>query len=385
VFTTNNALADATRRDHAEARPPVVRDPRAAVGRVPRRVLRQRLRVNAGVRAPWFTRDLNNYCFTSSDTGFVECFGSATDPRNATFATLNPTIQGPAAAHPQVRRHPAQRRPGVRHHARSVDVRELLEGPAGAGHRRAVQRVLLRPEHRLGPAEPETTDNFDAGVRYTTSRIQAQLVGWYTGYDNRLASAYDPVTDRNLYRNLGTVTKYGIDGSIAFRPVDPVVLYVFGSWLESEIEDDVVGGECTAAQVSRAIFGCTTVGQTLLVATAGNREAGAPAYTYGAQGRVTLGPVDLGLTAKRTGGRYIYDTNLPVFAGTAPTSGAITPRASTRSIRRRPRLLDGQPRRADQPRVDRLVDERTYLQLNVYNLFDQLYVGNFTSGSTRAT
>ena len=27
-----------------------------------------------------------------------------------------------------------------------------------------------------------------------------------------------------------------------------------------------------------------------------------------------------------------------------------------------------------------MLDERTYLQLNVYNLFDQLYVGNYTTG-----
>ncbi len=33
------------------------------------------LTVNVGVRAPWFTRDLTNYCFTSSSGGFVECFG----------------------------------------------------------------------------------------------------------------------------------------------------------------------------------------------------------------------------------------------------------------------------------------------------------------------
>jgi iron complex outermembrane receptor protein len=54
-----------------------------------------RIITTVGIRAPFFKRDLNNNCFTSSDTGFVECFGSATDPRNATYAGLNPTIQGP--------------------------------------------------------------------------------------------------------------------------------------------------------------------------------------------------------------------------------------------------------------------------------------------------
>ena len=147
--------------------------------------------------------------------------------------------------------------------------------------------------------------------------MQAQLVGWYTKYKNRLASAYDPETDRNVYRNLGDVEKYGIDGSLAWQPIDELFLYAFGSYLESEIKDDVQAGECSAAQVAGGTYGCTTVGSALFVATAGNRESGAPEYTYGVQARTLLGPVDFGVTAKRTGSRFIYETNLPLYAGTA--------------------------------------------------------------------
>ena len=43
-----------------------------------------KLVVNAGLRAPFFKRDLNNFCAASSPT-FVECFGRD-DPRYATFA-----------------------------------------------------------------------------------------------------------------------------------------------------------------------------------------------------------------------------------------------------------------------------------------------------------
>src|SRR3546814_5616886 len=88
---------------------------------------------------------------------------------------------------------------------------------------------------------PETTDNFDAGVRYTSSKVQAQISGWYTIFNNRLASAYDPVTDRTIYRNLGRVDKYGIDGSIAYTPIPEVQLSVFGSYLKSKTKDNVPG------------------------------------------------------------------------------------------------------------------------------------------------
>ncbi|MGZ8999417.1 MAG: TonB-dependent receptor plug domain-containing protein, partial [Allosphingosinicella sp.] len=37
-----------------------------------------RLIVQAGIRAPFFTRDLTNYCATTSSTGFLECFNTNT-------------------------------------------------------------------------------------------------------------------------------------------------------------------------------------------------------------------------------------------------------------------------------------------------------------------
>ncbi len=52
------------------------------------------LTVQAGVRAPFFTRRLTNNCFTSSASGFVECFGTgATIPGNV--QALNPTWAAP--------------------------------------------------------------------------------------------------------------------------------------------------------------------------------------------------------------------------------------------------------------------------------------------------
>ena len=46
----------------------------------------------------------------------------------------------------------------------------------------------------------------------------------------------------------------------------------------------------------------TAAGAIIYAPTAGKRESGAPAYTFGGSARGTLGPVELGVTAKRTGG-----------------------------------------------------------------------------------
>src|SRR5690606_21183749 len=108
---------------------------------------------------------------------------------------------------------------------------------------------------------PETTDNFDAGVRYSSSQVQAQVGLWYTIFNDRLASSFDPETERNVYRNLGRVDKYGIDGSISYRPIPEFSIYAFGSYLKSKIKDDVLNG-------------FDGNGDPIYAETAGKRESG---------------------------------------------------------------------------------------------------------------
>ena len=107
------------------------------------------------------------------------------------------------------------------------------------------------------------------------------------------------------------------------------------------------------------------------MATAGNRESGAPSYSYGASVRGNWGPVELGLTAKRTGGKYIYDTNLPIYGGTVADPVEIFPAKTPAYWLVN---LDARFSFAD------FGLEKTYVQFNVYNLFDELYVGKYTSG-----
>lgn len=311
------------------------------------------LRVTAGVRAPFFTRDLNNYCFTTSDSGFVDCFGEG-DPRNADYAEANPTVQGPQQ---RVLKYD-KILPNAGFIVNPVDRFSIFgnysKGLQVPGTDALYNAFFFPADTPSARPAPETSDNFDLGLRYSSPIIQGQLVGWYTKYQNRLASAYDPVTERNVYRNLGPVDKYGIDGSIAIQPIPEFMIYAFGSYMKSEIKEDI---ESAGA----------------LIPTAGKREAGAPAYSYGVQARATLGPVELGATAKRTGGRYIYDTNLPVMAGGEEVYPAKTNAYWLVNLDARVSLEWAG------------LDDRTYLQLNVYNLFDELYVGTFTSSLTQGT
>jgi len=302
------------------------------------------LTVNLGVRAPFFKRDLNNYCSTATAAGNLRCFGS--DTANAAYAVINPTVQGP------------QRRvfkydkilPNaglVYDFSNAVSVfGNYSKGLQVPGTDNLYQSFFFAPDNANANPRPETTDNFDLGVRYRSSKLQAQLSGWYTIYKDRLASAYDRDLDQTIYRNLGQVDKYGVDGSISYRPVPEVMVYAFGSYLKSKIQDDVA------------------LSSTTVALTAGKRESGAPVYSFGGRVQGDVAGLLVGIQAKRTGPRYINDQNLPVVISGVQVYGAKAPAYTVVDLDARYSLESlGAPGIA--------------VQLNITNLFDKFYVGGF--------
>ncbi|MCL6697258.1 TonB-dependent receptor [Sphingomonas sp. NSE70-1] len=343
------------------------------------------LTVNVGARMPFFKRDLENFCYTSSAGGFVECAGGD-DAVNEDIGEFNPTYSQPDHR--------------VLKYSKFLPTLGAIYDftPQISAFGSYTKNISVPSTDNLYNAfffpegtdeakpDPETTDSFDLGVRYRSSKIQAQVATWYTKFNNRLASAYDPELDATVYRNLGKVTKWGIDGSVAYSPMKELTVYAFGSWMQSEIKDNIQLGQfglvedCdnipAAALPSDIIRSCAL--------TAGNRESGQPKYTYGLSATGTLGPVDLGITAKRTGERYVFDNNAQMFNNGINLTN----------------LNDANP--ANDPAViyDKVADaywlvnldarfnlgyfsqelDKTYIQLNVYNLFDTFYVGGFGGG-----
>ncbi len=352
-----------------------------------------RLVVTAGVRAPFFKRDLTNNCFTSSAGGFVECFGT-----NTTLATtaqgLNPyvattnattgaiTVTGWATPQNRVLEY-SKVLPNV---GFVFDVASnfsvfgnFSQGLSVPGTDNLYNAFYFPAGTARAKPTPETTDNFDFGVRYRSGMVQAQMSVFYNQFHNRLASAYDPEINQTVFRNLGDVKKYGIDGSIAFMPSENFSIYLFGSVLKSEIRDNLAVGE-------------NLDGSPIFALTAGRREAGAPKYTFGATARANFGPVEFGLTAKRTGERFIFDTNEALFTGTFLANGAKACTAVPVCTAPTTAVAATQVYGATAPaywlvNFDARVNleflglnDKTYLQLNVYNLFDQFYVGGFGGG-----
>jgi len=352
-----------------------------------------RLTVNVGVRAPFFIRRLHNYCFTSSASGFVECFGQ--DPvREAQILTNQPYTFDPVTGRVLTGWSPPQKRkfkydkllPNV---GLIFDIIPRLSVFANYAKGLSVPSTdnlynsfFFAPDTEQAKPKPELTDSVDGGLRYRTGKIQAQISGWYTHFTNRQASAFDPELNVSVFRNLGTVNKWGIDGSVAYEPIRNITLYAFGSWNKSKIQDNIQVASLPVGVTCDTIDPTTPQAFRSCAFTKGNRESGAPKYTYGLSATGEYGPVHLGIEAKRTGPRFIFDNNAAMFRGDVDIAGV----GGSEQIfgRTAPAywLINLDARVDLEPLSPTL--KKTYLQLNVYNLFDKFYVGGFGGGLSQS-
>ncbi|MCR5872556.1 MULTISPECIES: TonB-dependent receptor [unclassified Sphingomonas] len=329
------------------------------------------LTVNVGLRLPFMRRNLTNYCATSSASGFVECFTGDTAAQTAWLA-FRPTQTVPGVGTFPTQG-PQQRIFNYKKVLPNIGLvydltsnisafGNFSQGLQAPGTDNLYNSFYFPTTADQAQPRPEKTDNFDLGMRYRSSKVHAQVVGWYTNYTDRLASAYDPELDRTVYRNLGTVKKYGIDANISWQPISALSVYAFGSLLESEIKDNV-------------LLATRTNGTQVFAPTAGKREAGAPTYTFGAGFNADAGPVAFGANVKRTGSRYVFDDNTAITTGQI-TSAGVDSRVQIYPAKTPAYTLVDLHARVKMDWAG--LGEKTYFQFNVMNLFDELYVGGFS-------
>ncbi len=346
--------------------------------------------LNAGIRAPFFRRNLTNYCATSSAAGFVEC-GTPSQVAGFLAGTPNQTVVPSAAAAAGATctttapvtctfptQGPQQRifnykkvLPNIGYTwslTPQIDVfGNYSKGLQVPGTDNLYNSFYFPKGSDRAQPKPETSDNFDLGVRYRSSTLQAQFGGWYTDYKNRLAQSYDPDLDKSIYRNLGKVRKYGFDATVAYQPVHEIAVYAFGSYLHSEILNDVEVARTTAAGPLGPI------GTVIYAPTKGKRESNAPVYTFGGGATFNFEPVSFGIDAKRTGPRYLYDTNEPARQIAGGTTYQIFPNKAPAYT------LVNLNARVDLTWAG--LNKQTYFQVNVLNVFNEYWVGSINSGN----
>lgn len=311
--------------------------------------LDEKLRVELGLRAPFFKRNLDTRCFIQTGgSGFATC---TSQPIN-TLVIVPPSQTGNFPAGSLFAPFKAEYKydkllPNAGVTYKLSDEASLFASYAKGFSAPRTDNLYRAPRVDV---KPETTDAFDLGLRYTTGRIQAQATGWYIGYKNRIVSSFNQDLGISLDRNVGKVTSYGFDGSIAYQPIDALSLIGLVSYIDTEIKSNVQTGSATVDcgnSATNVPAGCAP--------TAGKFVTETPKWQVGGRAQLVLGPVELGVQGKWVDDRFATDTNDVKVKGYT--------------------LVDLDARLS----LAQWGLEKTYFQVNVSNLFDEFYFGNIST------
>ncbi|WP_296176805.1 TonB-dependent receptor [uncultured Brevundimonas sp.] len=258
------------------------------------RFLEDTLRVNVGVRAPFFKREMNQNCYSQSKSSSVVCSTeTAVKQADGTYK-LGTRSQSYLA--------PYEREVEFDDILPNVNVSWNFTGAHWVYGSFAQSLTLPRTDNLYtvffdtdgditSPiTEPEKTTTYDLGYRYQTGTLIASANVWYTKFDNRIVSRYDQDLGVSFDSNVGDVDLYGFDSQIGWSPVEGLSLYATASYTDSEIANDYLDG-------------------TTVIKTGGKSLTETPDWTFGGRVQYETGPLQVGAQVKYTGERWVTDEN----------------------------------------------------------------------------
>ena len=319
------------------------------------RYLDDALTINIGVRAPFFKRELNQYCYSQNGSSNVRCTTETPSAvlanGNVQFASTGGT-QWIAPYEAEFEFDDVLPNAGVTYrfggvHTLYASYAEGLSAPRTDNLYQPVRTAS--GELDFSAAVPETTKSYDLGYRLRTSNVIGALAVWMTEYDNRIVSAFDadpssPFFGLSIDRNVGRVDLMGVDAQLGWEINDAFTVYGSVSYNDSEIKEDLA------------------LSATTFLPTEGKALVETPEWTYAARvdWQVTQN-FGMGLQAKYTGERFVTDVN-----------DEVSPEFTVVDFDARYDLSDV------------FGAKNAFLQFNITNLFDEEYQGNFSTG-TNAT
>jgi iron complex outermembrane receptor protein len=297
------------------------------------------LLVNVGARAPFFKRELHNFCY-QADTFTAYCTNQAPtavagtdDGAGQTLVTL------PGQGTTQYGR--------PREFTRKYDkVLPNLGVSYSFGEHSSVYgsyaETLSAPrtddlyDKKLASPNPEISHVVDFGYRFQSPTILFAASLWANNFTNRIERAFNEQDNIAFSVNIGDVKQKGFDAQFGFKPEDYLSFYASFSYQDSELQENIAG---------------TTLGSLLL--TKGKQLYEAPKYQGGVRVDYDITEAfSVGVQAKWVGERWTNLTNTekaPKYA-----------------------LLDANARY----RLDGFGMKRSYIQVNVKNLTNERYLGD---------
>ncbi len=313
------------------------------------RFIDERLLVNAGVRAPYFERNLNNFCF-QRDTFNAYCTTQVGTDADAdgfvTFpsSTLNGSAGNEYGSPVRFNREYDELLPNL---GVSFDLTDTQSIYASYGKTISVPRTDDLYDRVPANPDPEIADAFDVGYRFQSGAFIAAVAAWYNKFDNRIERALDVENDIATSINVGSVELMGIDGQIGFEPIEGLSVYASSSYTDTEVQDSLIP------------FRTGTPPVLSFYPTTGKELPDVAKYQAALRVAYEFGPFRVGAQYKYTGERFANLLNTEE----APSYDVVD--ADFRVN------LGG---------IDEWLEE-TYLQINVKNLFDETYLGSINQGS----
>ncbi len=310
------------------------------------RFMDEKLLLNLGVRAPFFTRHLNNYCYQQNTFNAYCTTQTGTPVAGTNDGTGRPLVTFPAATlntsaalrYGQPRSFDRKYDEVLPNVSVSYDFTPDLQVFASFAQTLSAPRTDDLYDQVLIDPGPEKASAFDLGTRYQSGMFMAAAAVFYNSFSNRIERVLDEVNGIAFSANVGDVRLMGIDGQVGFKPIETVSFYASASYITSEIQEDIPN---------------TVVGAAL--PTKGKSLYETPEFQ--ASLRAQWDPVEyvsLGLQGKYVGSRWTNLVNTEKFPSYS--------------------LWDFDVRF----KLDSLGLENTYIQGNIRNLFDQNYLADMT-------
>jgi iron complex outermembrane receptor protein len=311
------------------------------------RFMDDNLVLNLGLRAPFFKRELHQFCYTQLNSSTVRCTsetptavpGSAT---KVTFSGVSGTYIRPF--NKDVKYDKVLPNIGISYQflpGQSIyaSYAEGLSAPRTDNLYTA--GVDASDNVELTNVQPESSKAADLGYRYRSGSMIISTALWANQFKNRIVTAFDPDLGFNVDRNVGDVKLWGVDGQVGFSPIQDWSVYFSGSYTHSELQDDV---QFNATPTYLPLKGKQLV------------ETPEWMFSFRTQWKATEN-LTVGFQGKHVGSRFTTDVN-----------DEETPAYNVFDL----------DMRYDLPWFN---DKGAYLQLNVTNLFDEEYYGTISSGT----
>ncbi len=316
-----------------------------------------------GLRAPFFTRELNQYCYTpNGGSGNSAATISAT---GSTLCTSRSPTQTLANGNVIFQANPVTAIQYIAPYSEEVEFDALLpnlglsfrpwekhmfyfsyaEG-LSAPRTDNLYSVRRQPDGSIGRPTPEseTTKAYDIGWRLNSPNTMASIAIWQIDYIDRIVSSFDQELGFSVDRNVGDVDSHGFEAQIGQRLGSAVSLSASAAYAKTELLEDLLNSVNLA-------------GDRIVVPLAGKELVETPEWTYAM--RLDFDVTDnlrFGIQGKKVGDRFSTDLNNEVSEGYTVFDFDLDYRIKIPGF------------------------EYAAVQINVTNLTDEEYFGTISSG-----